>query len=412
MKIDTAREGGAVVLRLGGRLDREWAEQLSTTLEDLLREGVRSLNIDLADVTYISSAATKVLAHTQQELALLRGELQLTALSPAVTETLAAAGWNSRLDAAGARGPASLRLSSWHVQSGLETSGQYQLSTGASDGALTCRLTGYPNQLTRAPYGPDDCTVVEFPGGGFGLGLGAIGSTYEECQPRIGELLSVAGCVAYFPSDGARLADFLVGEESVMPRAVLASGILCEGTFSRLVRFNTKPEAVSIPLSELAGVCLDAVGGRAAGLVIAAETAGLAGARLRRSPVGAGTVPLTFEVPDVRDWLSFAPELTYSLTTTLIAGVVARSPEAPLSFHLRPLDVTGRLYGHLHAAVFSYHPLPQRTVELAPLVRGLFSNHELRDVLHLLSDDRGEFGVGESTLVRGVGWASPISQLS
>jgi hypothetical protein len=114
----------------------------------------------------------------------------------------------------------------------------------------------------------------------------------------------------------------------------------------------------------------------------------------------------------VRDWLSFAPERTYSVTTTLIAGVVARAPEPPLAAHLRPLSAVGRLYGHFHAAVFSYRPLPQRTVELDTLVRGLFHNHQLRDVLHLLWDDRGEDGVGESALLRGVGWVAPIGQIS
>ena len=73
--------------------------------------------------------------------------------------------------------------------------------------------------------------------------------------------------------------------------------------------------------------------------------------------------------------------------------------------------MTERLFGHFHAAVFSYRPLPQRTVELGALVRGLFANHELRDVLHLLWDDRGEAGVGESAFVRGVGWIAPITQI-
>ena len=86
---------------------------------------------------------------------------------------------------------------------------------------------------------------------------------------------------------------------------------------------------------------------------------------------------------------------------------MARSPS-----HLRPLGITGKLFGHFHAAVFSYHPLPQRTVELAALTRGLFANHQLRDVLHLLWDDRGEAGVGESALVRGVGWVAPITQIA
>ena len=91
--------------------------------------------------------------------------------------------------------------------------------------------------------------------------------------------------------------------------------------------------------------------------------------------------------------------------------MVARTPEGPLAEHLPPLEITGRLFGHFHAAVFSYHPLPQRTVELGALVADLFADHQLRDVLHLVWDDR-EDGVGESALVRGVGWVAPITQIA
>ena len=153
------------------------------------------------------------------------------------------------------------------------------------------------------------------------------------------------------------------------------------------------------------------MGGKLAGLVIVGEAAGLCGARLRRSPAG-GDEPLRFEVPAVREWLSFAPERIHATTTTLIAGVVARSPAGAIAAHLRPLSSADRLVGHCHAAVFSYHPIPQRTVDLDGLVRGLFSNLQLRDVLHLLWDDRDEGAVAESTLVRGVGWIAPITQVA
>ena len=93
MKIEAARTGGSALLRLEGRLDREGAERLSDTLEDLLQEGVRSLRIDFSQVTYASSAVTRVLTHWQQELAVLRGDVQLAALSPAVSELFADAGW-------------------------------------------------------------------------------------------------------------------------------------------------------------------------------------------------------------------------------------------------------------------------------------------------------------------------------
>ena len=61
MKIDAVRDEGGTVLRLGGRLDREGAEHLSNTLEDLLRDGVRSLTIDLKTVTHDPARVDKLL---------------------------------------------------------------------------------------------------------------------------------------------------------------------------------------------------------------------------------------------------------------------------------------------------------------------------------------------------------------
>ena len=57
MRIEAARTGGSALLRLEGRLDREGAERLSDTLEDLLQEGVRSLSIDFSEVTYARPVA-------------------------------------------------------------------------------------------------------------------------------------------------------------------------------------------------------------------------------------------------------------------------------------------------------------------------------------------------------------------
>ena len=411
MKIEASRSGGTAFLRLGGRLDRDAAEQLSNTLEDLVRLGARSLTVDLGTVTYISSAAMKVLARWEQELTTLRGSVQVTAPPSALQETLAIAGWDSLAGRDGS-GSGDLRLSSWQHHPGAASTGEYQVSVRAENGSLACRLHGRPDRLTQAHGDEVDCTVVTFPHDSFGLGIGAIGGSYADCRDRLGEVIAVAGCVAYFPSDGARMADYLVAAGSTPPSTVLASGLSCRGEFSKLVRFSALPEAESIPLSELAAICLEASGSRTAGLVIAGETAGLAGARLRRSPAAPGAGAIQLEVPAVRNWISFPSERTHAVTTSLIAGVVARAPKGPLAAHLRPLGVVGQLWGHFHAAVFSYQPVPQRTVELGDLLRGLFIDQQLRDVLHLLWDDRGSAGVGESALVRGVGWVAPITDIS
>ena len=411
MKIDASRVGGTAVLRLGGRLDREAAEQLSNTLEDFVRFGARSLTVDLATVTYISSAAMKVLARWQQELTTLRGSVQVTSLPTALQETFTIAGWDALAGRDGS-GSGDLRLSSWQHHLGTASAGEYQVSAQPGEGTLACRLHGRPGPLTGTPIGESDCAVVTFPDDSFGLGIGAIGNSHEACRERLGELIAIAGCLAYFPSDGARMADYLVAEGPTPPSAVLTAGLSCRGEFSKLVRFSALPEADSIPLSELAAVCLEASGSRTAGLVIAGETAGLTGVRLRRSPAGSSTSTLQFEVPAVREWLSFASERTHAVTTSVITGVVARAPKGPLASYLRPIGVVGQLWAHFHAAVFSYQALPQRTVELGDLLRGLFTNHQLRDVVHLVWDDRGDAGVGESALVRGVGWVGPITEIS
>ena len=412
MRIDAARNGGAALLRLEGRLDREWAEHLSNTLEDLLQEGVRTLCIDFAGVTYVSSAATRVLARWQQELAVLRGEVQLTSLSPAVHEIFTLAGWDARLGAVDTDAAAALRHSSWHTAIDLAASGQYELSACASPGTLTCRLHGDPGLLARAPVQPDDCSVVSLPDGVFGVGLGAIGGSYEECGERLGELVAVAGCVAYFPTDGARMADYLEGGERVAPRAMLAAGLTCEGEFSHLVRFSTKPEAESVPLSELAAIGAQTPPAeRSPGWSSRARRAGLCGARLRQSPAS-GPAPVRFDVPAVREWLSFAPERILSDDDDGHrrrggpgAGGPPRGAPPPARRRERALRALPRRGLLLSPVAAAHRAARQRWL------KGLFANHQLRDVLHLLRDDRGEAGVGESALVRGVCWVAPITQI-
>jgi anti-anti-sigma regulatory factor len=412
MKIDTTRTGSSVLLQLEGRLDREWAEHLSSTIERLLQEGVRSLRIDFAAVTYASSAAPWILARWQQELAILRGEVQLISLPPAMREVFTDAGWGADLEPGPDPTPAELRRSSWHSRRDFAASGVYEFSSVPRAGTLACRLHGDPGRLSQAVLQAADCSVASFPDLAFGLGIGAIGDSFAECHPRLGELVAAAGCVAYFPTDGARQADFQVGGGPAgnIPRALLASGMVCQGGFTRLVRFSTGPDAGAVLLSELAAVSLDAAGGGLAGMVIVGETAGLTGARLLRSPA-LGTVPLTFEAPALREWLQFAPERTHAMTTSVIVAVVGRRPNGPIAAHLRPVGSDGKLMGHFHAAVFAYHPLPQRTVELPGLLKGIFANHQLRDVLHLVWDDRGEAGVAESALLRGVAWVAPITEV-
>ena len=61
MNIATTQEGPTAVVRLAGRLDGEGALQLAETLDRLLRDGRRSVVLDMSGVTYLSSPGTQAL---------------------------------------------------------------------------------------------------------------------------------------------------------------------------------------------------------------------------------------------------------------------------------------------------------------------------------------------------------------
>jgi hypothetical protein len=94
----------------------------------------------------------------------------------------------------------------------------------------------------------------------------------------------------------------------------------------------------------------------------------------------------------------------------LIAGVVSDDPPPPLAPLVRPIAPGGTVKGHFHAAAFGYHPLPKGRIELQPAIGKLFDTGGLQGIIHLLADDRPAGGGGESVLLRGACWFSPIDR--
>src|SRR6476646_4762979 len=380
MNIATTLEGDArATVRLSGRLDGEAAAQVADMLERLLRDGRRAAVLDMSGVSYLSSPGTLALQRAQQEWSSLRGELRVAAPSPEARDALAAAELLSRLTSPiapdGEAGfpsvPFEHSRDNWRVPTSLDARGTYEVTGRLPQAELSCRIYGRPEQALRGWIQPADYHEVEFPDPSFGLGLGALGTSRPEAAARLGELVAADGAVAHLPTQGAQVPDFDIGLGGRTPVALLVSGFVCRGRFSLLTRFSSATEAEPVPLSEIARVCLGGVAGQTAGLVIVGETTGLVGAWLRRSPgIEPPSLPVTLQ--GVRDWLGTTPQPIHQGATTIIAGIVSRNPDAALAPFLRPLAGGEELFGHFHAVVFAYRPVPQRTVALRPLVTRLF----------------------------------------
>ncbi len=420
MNIATTLEGDtAAQVRLAGRLDGEAAAQLADTLERLLRDGRRAVVLEMSGVTYLSSPGALAIQQASQDWGSLRRELRIQAPSQAARDALAPADLLPRLlesataDRRAAFGPPPIDQTSesWRVPAAHDTRGTYEVTSREPGAELSCRVYGRPESAMRGWIQPADYHQVEFPEASFGLGLGALGSSRPEAAARLGELVAAAGAVAHLPTLGAQVPDFDMGLGGRAPLAYVVSGMMCSGGFSLLTRFSSATEAAPVPLSELARVCLDGVAGHTAGLVIVAEATGLVGAWLRRSP-GVEPPSLHLHLQGVRDWLGTTPQPIHQGTTVLAAGVVTRRPDAALAPFLRPIAPDSDMLGHFHAVAFTYRPVPQRTVALRAVVTRLFGQQRVRGLLHLIGDDRGPAGAGQSAFRRGLCWAGPVTRVA
>lgn len=194
-------------------------------------------------------------------------------------------------------------------------------------------------------------------------------------------------------------------------------GLTWTGTYERLVRFDGRDPESRIELHALVDDVLTLTECEAAAVVIVAETAGLVGASLRKSPVHAASSNRSrFDHPEVRDWLFFTPERSLPHTLAVVAGIAARTPlrneVGILEPFLRPLSRESSVLGHFHAAAFPFRPFKKRQLQLGDTVNTLFDAEQLEGLLHLVHDEREFSGTGDSEFIRGACWVAPLKSVT
>jgi anti-anti-sigma factor len=390
-----------------GRLDAYWADHLAAALEEILRQGHDRIRLNLSEVVYISSMGIRVLVMYYRKLGAIDGVFVISEPSPFVGKTLEMMGLLTKLTA-DVPAPKQETVAG-EVRKLDFAHAKFEVFRLDSQGGMQCTPVGNAALVEGCGFCERDCRTELFPETSIALGLGAFGGGFDECKGRFGEFLAVAGAAAYQPSDGSNVPDYLLSEGTLVPELQVLYGLVCEGSFPSLARFEAKPEAGAVGLSELATAALDIAGADTACVVMVAESAGLVGASLRKPPVNGGTGTSLFSHPGIRSWLSFTTERSHTRALTVVVGVVSKAPGDMLRSLVRPLS--GSVSGHFHAAPFSYRPLRHGVIDLKTTVRSLFEGETLLGLLHLIGDDRELSGASESEFVRGACWIAPISAL-
>jgi len=429
MQITKRLIGKTVELKVEGRVDGYWADHLAAAVDQEIRQGSHHIRLDLSQVAFLSSAGIGTLVRFYKDLKSIQGSFAVLNCSRFVlkalelsklVEVLVAEAPESLLtnEASGsstveARVPASIRQ--------VERSRAiYEIYPLAPESKLECRRLGDATPLERCGFAQEHCRTMQFSDSAFAIGLGALGEHFEECRGRFGEFIAAGGAVAYLPTDGTNVPDFLMAGGTTFPDVQVCYGIACHGAnprpFSSLIRFEAMKSGEPVALSLLLESCLDLTDAQQIGIIMIAESAGLIGAALRRSPVIAASESNAFEFPRIRDWLSFTAERAYTKSVVLAAGIAVRGSAGALAPVIRPFPNGSSsglpVAGHFHAAAFSYRPVQRGQIDLKVSIRSLFEGQALEGILHLLSDDRALSGSGQSELVRGACWIAPISNIT
>jgi anti-anti-sigma factor len=409
MQITKTQRGDFVEVRIVGRLDGYWADHLTTGLAEVVREGGHQIRVNLAEVSFLSSAGIRVLVQFFKQLRAIDGCLAVCNPSDHVSEVLNLAGLHGLLISTDDGVEAAVPAPSPVRRLDHETV-TLEVFPLPAQGQMRCYTIGEPSKLEGCRFAAGDLRTqaAHFPRASLAVGLGALGKDFEACRNRFGEFFWLPGAAVYLPTDGTNVPDYLISGGTGLPDLKVLYGLACDGPWRYLARFQAARKEFPVTLSALMDACLEIAGTEMAAVAIVAESAGLVGASLKQSPVGTRSATAPFGYPEVQQWLSFTPERAYPKTLVLAGGVGARTARSPVATLLRPLGATEFPTGHVHAAVFSYHPIRKGEVDLQETVRGLFETEPPQTLLHLLYDDRERVGAGESEFTQGACWIGPI----
>lgn len=408
MEIRRIRHPDGLEFRISGRFDAFRSDRFEADLDEAVRSGEYHIRVDLSGVDFISSAGIGLLVRFCNRLKGSGGSFGIRAASEPVVHLLQISGLWEMLARDFPGGEA--------VPGAAEAAAPRRRTLGAlscelhapeTAGRLTCRCVGDPERLVRGDLGAADAVRLALPEGSLAVGLGAFGPGFSECRPRFGEFLAAGGAAVSRPTDESGTPDYLLARERLVPEVVALYALLLEGELDHFVRFQAVGPAGTAGLGEILGAVLELLAAPAAGLVMLAETAGLVGTALRRSPVAGPGIGQIFDFPAIRDWLAFTPEREQAGDLALVAGAAAAGSGRRLAGWLRPA-AAAPVSAHCHAAVFSFRSLPRGRLALGATVRGLFEEERLQDMLHLLRDDREISGAGDSLFTRGVIWAGVL----
>ncbi|HPG31924.1 MAG TPA: hypothetical protein PLQ81_14140, partial [bacterium] len=275
---------------------------------------------------------------------------------------------------------------------------------------LIGNIAGKPDFLNLKSNEAYKSRALEFSKNKYGIGIGAFGESFEECKSRFGEYAALNGTAAYLPSGSGNAPDFIISSGNLIPKINILYGFTMTGDFDSYFRFESKDDKNGVKFSELIKTAVELSETGTAGIILVAETTGMVGVSLRKSPLLPEPESNSiFDYPQIRTNLNFTIEPAFKRCLTVTIGIADKNNNAVLNPFVRKISNNSDIYAHFHSLIFTYQPLRKNDIELDSTIASLFEKQSLLSILHLINDERNITGIGQSEFSRGVCWFAPVS---
>lgn len=402
LEIRKYTSGRELRIFLEGRLDANWAGHLDDYLNNLVREGSHRLILNMQGVQYLSSAGIRILIGQFKKIKKIGGLFVLEDLSPSVSEVLEMVGMRSLLTEGAPKSVQDEKAESKFT----EINGYRFENDILSNGSMSIQLTGDPALALNSGFTSADNRKIKFSADHYGLGIGAIGDSFEDCKSRYGEFLAIGETLVYKPSDGSKIPDYAIKTGKLDPEINALLSIEAEGRFSNRISFEPDELHTSVSFENLVTGLSCIAGYSDFVFLIIAECDGLVGASLNASPVEGRKL---FEFPAIRDAVNFTTEPAYARMLTVSLGLYSQNPDEKMKPFLRTIGPESSAFVHTHTAVFPFQALSKNEISAGKLVLHLVETSIVQDVLHLIHDSREITGIGSSSFKQGVAWVGKYS---
>ena len=407
LEINMTKSNDEICLTCTGRLDANRAGYLNDYIDRLVREGHYHITLDLTGIEYLSSAGIRILVSQYKNLDAVNGYFTIMKMSDNVRQVLNMVGIADML---------SRQTRTKQPEKGeeklnrLEAYGfAFTRTTLSPDAKTDVEFYGRPELTPKSEFMPEHVRMIKAGVNHFAVGLGAIGTSFDECKNRFGEYILLGKNAAYLPGDGSKKPDYMMATGQLVVSLTELYGIHFTGHFSYLIRFDPLDPLKTIKLSKFAEVLMQLTDYDQIAMVMIAESGGLIGTSLNTSPVDGKKL---FTFPEIKETMNFTTEPAHNKMLTLSAGYLSSKENSEEKRFIRPLLPGKKLWGHIHSSVFPFLPLKKTDIDLNETIEYIFNNTEITDILHLTNDTREITGQGESRFVKGLCWVVPVESIN